>query len=397
MIDEITYYYLFAKDYWKYFYGAGVELRLQDQLARQELVEMSISNVTFRPVVSLHVLQENLAGLNRFKIGKPSEADNQQQFSRHFLDIGDNNKITTTIPDVQEVINNIRHYRVMSVDTEGKEHPLFLIIGDFCGNVLMFNNSLNCPQELIEFIEDVRIFKVQSNIKEDWQMLRKVNITMKGTADSQVIFGAFVQPLGKKGTAAQSIAVGADSRPFDKNVMFFNTKKTRYGRTNQRPTNKEWLHAVMDARQPFLTLFKATVLRVQSFALTPTPVKPDDDVFGYLWDCLNRVAGVPIKDFVEGKPPYKLLPSDNWLTGKTFHSNQDDLNSRLEVLAIQTSQKDWPAAKKHRTSAFRNQFRSEQERMAWNWKRYQAFKIRVWLKKKRLLSTARPYHYYLKH
>jgi hypothetical protein len=40
-------------------------------------------------------------------------------------------------------------------------------------NVLVLNNALNCPQEIIDLIEDVRIFKVQSNINEDWQVLKK--------------------------------------------------------------------------------------------------------------------------------------------------------------------------------------------------------------------------------
>jgi hypothetical protein len=38
------------------------------------------------------------------------------------------------------------------------------------GNVIMFNNALNSTQELIYFIEDIRIFKVQTNINEDWQL-----------------------------------------------------------------------------------------------------------------------------------------------------------------------------------------------------------------------------------
>jgi hypothetical protein len=336
-----------------------------------------------------------LAGLNRFIIGKSQDED-KKQYSKFFLDIGDEKQIACKNPAVVEVIENIKQYRVMSIDTEGKEHPIFLIIGDFMGNVLMFNNALNCPRELIDLIQDVRIFKVQSNINEDWQVLKKIDITISGTADSQVIFGAFVAPLCKKGTAAQSTYIEADSRPFKHSSMFFNTRNRRYGRTNDWPTDKEWLHAVMDARQPLLTLFLATVLRAESFAVTPTPVKEDDDVFGYLWDCLNRVAGVPIEPYTAVKPPYHLQVSDNWATGKTYHSRDNELNSRSEVLAIQASQKDWPATKRHRTSAFRRYYRSKQQHLAWNRSRSQAFKIRSWLKKKNLSSSARPYHFYMK-
>lgn len=358
---------------------AGIRLRLQDQDARQEIIARNSFQVTCRPTVSLQLLEENLAGLHRFKIGKPTKTDNQEQFSTHFLDIKDNKTLTSSVTALKEVIDNIQHYRVMSLDTEGKEHPLFLIVGDFCGNVIMMNNALNCPPELRSMIEDVRIYKVQSNIAEDWEMLKKVGIMMKGTADSQVIFGAFIQPLGKKGSAAQSVAIGADSRPFKHHCMAF-------GKDNQRPSKSEWLHAVMDARQPLLTLFKATVMRAKSYDSTMCPVKPDDDVFGILWDCLNRVAGVPIKDFQTGIPPYKLLPTDNWTTGKEEKSDEGDLNCCSEVFKIKSSQKDWPAPKTRRSQLFRKLFQTKEQRIAQNLKRSCAKKMRLRKRRNQFLS-----------
>jgi hypothetical protein len=143
------------------------------------------------------------------------------------------------------VVKNIQRYCVKSIDTGGKEHPIFLIIGDFVGNVLMFNNALNSTLELIYFIEDIHIFKVQTNINEDWQVFKTIDITLTGTADLQVIFGPFVQPLSKKDNAGQSTYI--NSRPFKHLTMYFNTNKTWSGRTNVWHTEEEWVHALMDA------------------------------------------------------------------------------------------------------------------------------------------------------
>ncbi len=103
------------------------------------------------------------------------------------------------------------------------------------------------------------------------------------------------------------------------------------------------------------------------------------------WTLHSGKASVPLTGF--------------WQLGhwQTYHSRDNELNSRSEVLSIQASQKDWPATKRHRTSAFRRYYWSKQQHLAWNRKRSQAFKIRSWLKKKNLSSSARPYHFYLKH
>jgi hypothetical protein len=47
--------------------------------------------------------------------------------------MGDEKQIPSKNLAVVEVVENIRQYRVMFIDTEGKEHPIFLIIGDFHG------------------------------------------------------------------------------------------------------------------------------------------------------------------------------------------------------------------------------------------------------------------------
>jgi hypothetical protein len=95
------------------------------------------------------------------------------------LDIGDQIKLTINLPEIQR-------YCVKSIDTEGKEHPIFLIIGDFMD--FMFIKTVNCPKELIYFIEDVFIFKVQSNINKGWQVHKKLKSPTQGQQSNQSSF-----------------------------------------------------------------------------------------------------------------------------------------------------------------------------------------------------------------
>jgi hypothetical protein len=73
-----------------------------------------------------------LAGLNQFIIGKSQDED-KKHYSKFYLDMGDEKQIPNKNLAVVEVVENIRQYRVMFIDTKGKEHPIFLIIGDFHG------------------------------------------------------------------------------------------------------------------------------------------------------------------------------------------------------------------------------------------------------------------------
>jgi hypothetical protein len=50
--------------------------------------------------------------------------------------------------------------------------------------------------------------------------------------------------------------------------------------------------------------------------VTPTSVKEEDNIMGYLWDCLNGVEGVPIEPYSEVEPPKHLNVLNNWCTGK---------------------------------------------------------------------------------
>jgi hypothetical protein len=59
--------------------------------------------------LALKTLQ-NLTGMNRFKIGKTSEED-KKQYSKLFLDIGDQIKLTSNILEVIKVVQ--KHSRLL--------------------------------------------------------------------------------------------------------------------------------------------------------------------------------------------------------------------------------------------------------------------------------------------
>ncbi len=58
----------------------------------------------------------------------------------------------------------------MVVDTKGKpgnDCTIFLIIADLDGNVAMWNNAREVPDQIKELLADITIYKIQSDIAED--------------------------------------------------------------------------------------------------------------------------------------------------------------------------------------------------------------------------------------
>jgi hypothetical protein len=170
-----------------------------------------------------------------------------------------------------------------------------------------------------------------------------------------VIFGSFVSNGAiRTGTVAQSEFIGADPRPFKHDSMHFCRRNTKL-----KP--ESFLHAVMDARQPMLTLFKAVDLRIKTFDNLPTAYKPEDNIFDFLIDVLNRVAGVPKSAVREGGRPFVRTIDENWKTGKEPSSGQLDLNCREEVLEIQEVQRQWKKNQKHRGNVFKKLYKTEDQ------------------------------------
>jgi hypothetical protein len=228
-------------------------MKIRDNEARKRIRKEPPRPPSARPFVSLKTINENLEGKHKFhKTGMDDVT--------HYCALGRDKKLSPRYPAIAQLISNVKKYRLLSIDTEGKSGRIFLILSDFEGNVVLLNDAGNLPNELVGLINDVRVFKLQSDIAADFEVLRKYGIKITGGVDSQVVYRAFVTEVGNLGTAAQSESMGFERRPFDYKNMDFQVG-------NKEPNELSMLHAINDARQPLLTLFKATQLRAAKMAI----------------------------------------------------------------------------------------------------------------------------------
>jgi hypothetical protein len=327
---------------------ASTKFRRRDIEARKEKAKKPVVAAE-RPFLSLETVKKYLEGGGNFKIkGEKTKPD---PAVTSFLDVNRGQKFIGPHPAINKVVANIRKFRVMSCDTEGKEdsRKIYLIIGDLHGNVLLINNAKTIPPEIRELLEDVSIYVIQSNIYEDARLLEKVcDIKVVGLCDSQVIHGALVRPMGNLGTVAQARFCGHDQKKFTTSMNF------NKGSVDHFPNQRSIDHATCDARQPFITLFKAAVMHAETTENKHVPLEPNDNVFNILWDVLNKCAGVPLRAVSSKGRPFNRLPEQNWKTGVEDADYNCDLNNATDVREIVASQKDWkPNNKKKPTAALR--------------------------------------------
>jgi hypothetical protein len=318
---------------------ASTRFRRRDQDARKLLAEEQVV-VQMRPHLKLSTLQNWLAGGDGNFKRKYVENDPAVHC---FLDVPEGREIGPH-PAITTLVNNVRKYRVMSVDTEGKgegkekaERRIFLIVGDIMGNCILINNAMSCPNEIKDLMKDVSIYCLQSNIFEDADLLQKhCQIQVLGLVDTQVLFGSLVlkKPKGNLGTHAQATYCQFENRKFDHWGMNFNK-----GRFDHFPNKLSIEHASSDARQPFITLFQAVVDHCLALH-----VEADSDVFNVLWDALNRCTGVPIRAVSKDGNPFHREPEDNWKCSTAGDFNLD-LNSKADLKQITASQKGWKRTK----------------------------------------------------
>jgi hypothetical protein len=189
-------------------------MKIRDNEARERIRAQPPRSPTARPFVPLKQINEYLKGKHKFhKTGMDDVT--------HYCALGRGKKLSPRYPAIAQLISNVKKYRLLFIDTEGKSGRIFLILSDFEGNVVLLNDAGNLPNELVGLINDVRIFKMQSNIAANFEVLRKYGIKITGAVDSQVVFRAFVTEVGNLGTAAQSESMGFERRPFDHYNMDF--------------------------------------------------------------------------------------------------------------------------------------------------------------------------------
>ena len=329
-----------------------LEVRRNDDEARRRRVERGVWNVKTRSCFSLEDVKFCLYNYNFYY-------DNKNV--RHFPPLRDRRYKLDDHPLIREVSSNVNRFRIMAVDTENKEGKIFLIIGDLFGNVIFFNDALNLPVEFEDDLKDVKVYKIQSNIQEDYKVLKDIGIKMVGLADTQAIFAAFVKPGSKGviGTEAQANFTGH-------HVIRFHHRKMNF-RCNH-PNADSIKHATSDARQPIVTLMKAAEIRALSY---PVPLKPENDCYKLLWDICNRVAGVSVKVAEFGlHNSINRSIDDNWTIGRKDDYATGTINNRERVVAIEASQKDWPVVfEKKKEKAVHVATRTTEKRQANNRRR----------------------------
>lgn len=307
----------------------------KQERAKRKALQLQLPKVS-RPIVTVCQINNFLAGGGNYKKALPVVGN--VNLAYHF-------KNTTKIPynaDIELVVKNAIKYRMISVDTERKDEPIFLIIGDFEGNVLLINNARLIPDELRAVLADVSIFKLQSNVVEDAKILETVGVRLCGLVDSQVIFGAFVKPKSYLGTVRQARECHFEERPYDYKHMNFNCVRSRQGdvvEPTQTPNKVSLLHAVSDALQPLITLFTAGVRRVNRMRVG---LKPDENIFDILVEILVKTAGAHPRCVEEFGAAYYRTMSENWAVSfNEEDTSYNDINHRSEVMPIVDSISDW--------------------------------------------------------
>ncbi len=180
---------------------------------------------------------------------------------------------------------------------------LSILIADFEANVYIFREFHQLPEAVKVILEEFRITKVQSNILKDVEELNKAEIRIRGWADSQLIYRAFVNQSGSKcGTDAQAIDLGFEAYPYwDKTIKRWEDRGCHFDYPHL--TRREVLHATQDVRVPAACLLKAAILQAQATNMTD-----EENIFPVVMEAIDLVKSLDTHQRLENLNPIQL----NW-------------------------------------------------------------------------------------
>lgn len=250
----------------------------------------------------------------------------------------------------KKMLENIRRYRIMTIDTEGDfkltksdgvEKRLFVSMGDFSGSVYLFNDGDEIPEDFRKLLEDWKIRKIQSGITKDMELLLQLKrpIHLSGWVDTRVLFKAFIDPVSTQ-TKPEAILkkFGPQYRIWSINFAKSNVLEDLFG--GDEPPNQARIHCAQDCRLPILVLLSLTEKRAKSLNYHLC-----DDVFPILRLALDITQRVSFDNIQRPNQLYierEML--DNWrppLRRVAGKSNLFGLNDALEVTFIRLAQDDW--------------------------------------------------------
>jgi len=277
------------------------------------------------PHVRLSEIINKLKGKDGF-ILKGTNIEKQGNW-RYFVE---GEKINLDAFYIAGFVQNVRRFRILVLDTEGPDGlvdqygkpRLFIILGDFDGNVLMFASIHDVPDVIIELLNDWTIIKLQSNVVVDIDKIAEITenkIRVRGWVDSPVIYRAFMYPsVGQNeggGAKCQARAIGQAVE----HRAYVHAGKGKTNFAPRKPNDTALLHAIMDGRLSLATVFEAVLRRAVHLHYHET-----DDVFPLIWEALSLARGVGQEDF-------KVLDQDenrNWIAGShNISAGCDRLNS----------------------------------------------------------------------
>jgi len=242
----------------------------------------------------------------------------------------------------KKMIANFHKYRLVFPDTEGNflldkfdgtGKRLFVSIGDFEGNIYLFLDGDDVPDEFRRILEDWRYAKVQSAICKDMQLFLKLRnpIQIRGWVDTQTLFMAFIHPNAEH-TSAESIIehFGPEYRRWKLNYWEFSKL---FG--TPKLSERAIMHSVQDSRLPALVLLRAVELYARNLEF-----RPSDEVFPLVRLALDLTRHVSKDNLINRLSPN---PFDNWRPPIRLTSgepNEFGLNDCLTVSYIRMAQDD---------------------------------------------------------
>ena len=240
----------------------------------------------------------------------------------------------------QNMLRNFNKYRIATVDTEGNfklkkfkgfGNRLFVSIGDIFGNVYLFLDADDIPDEFRKILEDWRIVKIQSAIDIDIKLFLQIRNPIKvvGWVDTQCLFKAFLHPTSQFTRA--EVIIGYFGPDYKKWPLVFD-----YNSPNLSVKAK--MHSVQDSRLPILVLLRSAELRAKSMGY-----HQDDDIFPIVrlaLDLTRNVSKVNTDDLLQENPASNWYPPLRWIKTKP---NDRGLNDAIKVTRIQMAQDDYIA------------------------------------------------------
>jgi hypothetical protein len=242
----------------------------------------------------------------------------------------------------RRMIANFHKYRLIFPDTEGDflldkfdgtGKRLFVSIGDFEGNVYLFLDGDDIPEEFRRILEDWRYAKVQSAICKDMQLFLKLckPIHVRGWVDTQTLFMAFIHPNAEH-TKAESIL-----QRFGQEYQRWTLRHWEFNKLFGTPnlSEKAIMHSAQDSRLPALVLLRAVELYARRLEF-----RPSDDVFPLVRLALDLTRHVSKDNLANHLFPD---PSQNWrppLRLTKGEPNEFGLNDCLTVTYIRMAQDD---------------------------------------------------------